>query len=158
MQEEIHICLFTTCTFRIAHFRKSRATLLKISIAKFIFPPRKVIQHICNIDRLCPYMHKERTIESVRQIFSIVHTEFLLDDRGDPGLWSERGQSRAKTWAILRLKFLARATQMYKSTLGYSATWQYNVPLQSWQKYYCFTRMGKFMCTFNDLQTINFIT
>jgi len=29
-------------------------------------------------------------MESVRQIFSIVHTEFLLDDRDDPGLWSER--------------------------------------------------------------------
>lgn len=75
-------------------------------------------------------MHKEHTIESVRQIFSIVHTEFLLDDRGDPGLWSERGQSRAKTSAILRLEFLARATQMYgvyQSTLGYSATWQHNI-------------------------------
>lgn len=75
-------------------------------------------------------MHKEHTMESVRQIFSIVHTEFLLDDRGDPGLWSERGQSRAKTSAILRLEFLARATQMYRvyqSTLGYSATWQHNV-------------------------------
>jgi len=29
-------------------------------------------------------------MESLRQIFSIVHTEFLLDDRDDPGLWSER--------------------------------------------------------------------
>lgn len=36
-------------------------------------------------------------MEFLRQIFSIVHTEFLLDNHDDPGLWSERGQSRAKT-------------------------------------------------------------
>lgn len=48
-------------------------------------------------------------MESLRQIFSIVHTEFLLDNHDDPGLWSERGQSQVKTLAILWLIFLAYA-------------------------------------------------
>lgn len=119
----------TTCTFRIAQLSETAMWLCWKFQSRNLFSREKLSSvYVTSIDYA--RMHKEHTMESVRQIFSIVHTEFLLDDRGDPGLWSERGQSRAKTSAILRLEFLARATQMYRvyqSTLGYSATWQHNV-------------------------------
>lgn len=124
----------TTCTFRIVQLSETAVWLCWKFQSRNLFSREKLSSvYATSIDYA--RMHKEHTMESVRQIFSIVHTEFLLDDRGDPGLWSERGQSRAKTSAILRLEFLARATQMYRvyqSTLG-------NIMyLPSWLKYYCF--------------------
>lgn len=134
--QKIHACCTlavlvysdTTCTFRIAQLLETAMWLCWKFQSRNLFSREKLSSvYATSIDYA--RMHKEHTMKFVRQIFSIVHTEFLLDDRGDPGLWSERGQSRAKTSAILRLEFLARATQMYRvyqSTLG-CATWQHNV-------------------------------
>lgn len=57
--QKIHVCCTSLFRYHLhfshrATFENRHVTLLKISIAKFIFP-RKVIQRICNIDRLCPY-------------------------------------------------------------------------------------------------------
>lgn len=86
------------------------ATSPNISTAKFIFPRRVVRRPACTAS--IDYTRMQGTYiqwSPPRQIFSIVHTEFLLDDRGDPGLWSECEQSRAKTSVVRWLEFLACA-------------------------------------------------
>lgn len=109
-----HLAVYSnaTCIFRCVwrNLRKdgTNATFLKISTAKFIFP-REVVRYILyihSIDGLYPHARNIQWSPCAKS-FRSFHTEFLLDDHDDPGLWSEREQSRTKTLPVFQLDFLA---------------------------------------------------